>query len=166
MATSTGHHPSAIDARLYGLRTIWLFVLYVALDVVCIGAGMGVPVFCILFGFLVGWVIVGRVTLRTHEPREVLRTLLKQAALISLVTFVGMLLVWGWSIPVLFGPEADLENFGHPMILYEPWPSLLGWLVLMIVISPILQLLTTVFGGHIKYSRRLGEGGGGDARAL
>lgn len=114
---------------------------------------MGVPVFSILFGFLVGWFIVGQVTTHTREPREVLRTLLRQAALTSLVTFVGMLLVWAWSIPVLFGPEADLENFGYPMILYEPWPSLLGWLVLMIVISPFLQLLMTLFGGQLQYAR-------------
>jgi hypothetical protein len=27
--------------------------------------------------------------------------------------------------------------------------SLIGWLVLMIAISPFLQLLTTVFAGHL-----------------
>jgi len=33
--------------------------------------------------------------------------------------------------------------------LYEPAASFIGWLVLMIVISPFLQLLMTLFGSHL-----------------
>jgi len=35
------------------------------------------------------------------------------------------------------------------MILYEPKASFIAWLVLMIFISPFLQLLATVFGGYM-----------------
>lgn len=35
------------------------------------------------------------------------------------------------------------------MILYEPQISFIGWLGLMIVVSPFLQLLLTVFGAYL-----------------
>ena len=50
---------------------------------------------------------------------------------------------------MLLDPQADLANFGIPMILYGPQASFIGWLVLMIVISPFLQLLATLFGAHV-----------------
>jgi hypothetical protein len=49
---------------------------------------------------------------------------------------------------MLFDPLTDFADFGIPMILYDPRVSFVGWLVLMIVISPFLQLLTTVFASH------------------
>jgi hypothetical protein len=60
-----------------------------------------------------------------------------------------MLLLWGWSAKMLFSSEAEIINFGIPQILYKPRMSLFGWLVLMIIISPFLQLLTTVFAGNL-----------------
>jgi hypothetical protein len=54
---------------------------------------------------------------------------------------------------MLFDPGADLANFGIPLILYEPRASFIGWLVLMIVISPVLQLLTTLLGSHLALIR-------------
>jgi hypothetical protein len=41
------------------------------------------------------------------------------------------------------------------MILYDPTASFVGWLVLMIAVSPFLQLLTTVFGSHLTLMVRL-----------
>jgi hypothetical protein len=67
----------------------------------------------------------------------------------AMVTFVGMAIIWGWSIPMLFKSKEEIANFGLPLILYDPRASLIGWLILMIVISPFLQLLTTVFAGHL-----------------
>jgi hypothetical protein len=37
------------------LRRRWALLLYAALNVICVGAGMGVPIFCILIGLPVGW---------------------------------------------------------------------------------------------------------------
>ena len=110
---------------------------------------MGVPFFCILFGFLVGWYIVKNITATTTQVREVFRRVLLYAAVTAAVTFLGMVAIWGPSIPMLFEPGRDLVDTGVPMILYEPRASFIGWLVLMIVISPALQLLTTLFGSHL-----------------
>jgi hypothetical protein len=70
---------------------------------------------------------------------------------------------------MLYGPEADLANFGIPQILFEPRLSLIAWLLLMIAISPFLQLLTTVFAGHLtllslyRKNKTLGEKSGATA---
>jgi hypothetical protein len=37
-----------------------VLALFVFLDTICVGMGMGVPIFCIIFGFLVGWYVVRR----------------------------------------------------------------------------------------------------------
>jgi hypothetical protein len=50
---------------------------------------------------------------------------------------------------MLFDPKADFKNFGHPMILYDPKLSFIGWLVLMIVISPFLELMASIFSSFI-----------------
>jgi hypothetical protein len=60
-----------------------------------------------------------------------------------------MAALWGPTAKLLFDPQADLVNFGIPLILYDPRASFVGWLVLMIAISPFLQLLTTLFGAHL-----------------
>ena len=44
---------------------------------------------------------------------------------------------------------------GHPFILYDPKISFIGWLVLMMFISPFLQLLTTIFGSYLTLLRWL-----------
>jgi hypothetical protein len=43
------------------------------------------------------------------------------------------------------------------MILYEPRASFIGWLVLMILISPVLQMLTTLFGSYLTLLGWLGK---------
>ena len=60
-----------------------------------------------------------------------------------------MIAIWGKTIPMLFNPLSDFENFGHPFILYDPKLSYIGWLVLMIIISPFLQLMATIFSAFI-----------------
>jgi hypothetical protein len=60
-----------------------------------------------------------------------------------------MTLIWGNTARMLLDPAADFANFGIPLILYEPKVSFVGWLVLMIFISPFLQLLTTLFASHV-----------------
>lgn len=127
----------------------WLYAIFAFLDIICTGMGMGVPIFCIVFGLPVGWYIAMRIAASPFDARAMLSKTLLGAALTSALTFAGMLLLWGRCIGMLFDPTADLANFGIPMILYEPLASLIGWTVLMIVISPFLQLLMTLFGSHL-----------------
>jgi hypothetical protein len=60
-----------------------------------------------------------------------------------------MAAIWGRTSILLLGENTDFADFGHPMILYDPKISFIGWLVLMIVISPLLQLLTSVFSSYL-----------------
>jgi hypothetical protein len=69
-----------------------------------------------------------------------------------------MIIIWGPTVSILFEPGRDLANTGVPMILYEPMPSFIGWIVLMILISPVLQLLTTLFGSHLALLGWLNDG--------
>jgi|WetSurMetagenome_2_1015567.scaffolds.fasta_scaffold102176_3 hypothetical protein len=125
------------------------FILYIIIDVVCTGMGMGVPVFNIALGFPAGWFIIRKFSADLKGMNYILQKLLAGAFLTSCVTLVGMILIWGWSIGILFGSDAEIVNFGLPMIMYTPRASLIGWLILMIVISPFLQLLTTLFAGNL-----------------
>lgn len=135
--------------KFFMIKPGWAFGIFIVLDTICVGMGMGVPIFCILFGFLVGWYIARVVALTTTHLREVLKKILWYAIITSVFTFVVMVIIWGPVTTMLFDPNADYVNFGIPLILYEPTASFIGWLVLMIVISPFLQLLTTLFGSHL-----------------
>jgi hypothetical protein len=136
-------------SRIHELSSKRAFILFVILDIVCIGMGMGVPFFNIVFGFPVGWFLVKRLSLNTRDMKANLQRLLVGSCITASVTLAGMLLIWGWSISILLESDAKIANFGLPLILYSPRASLIGWLILMIVISPVLQLLTTVFAGNL-----------------
>lgn len=135
--------------KIFKLNIKITFLIFVFLDLICVGMGMGVPIFCILFGFLVGWYIVKRVTLQEENPKDILKKSFKYAVTTSLFTFVVMAILWGPTIKLLFTPGYDFKNFGIPLILYDPKISFIGWLVLMIFISPLLQLLSTIFGVYL-----------------
>ena len=113
------------------------------------GMGMGVPIFNIVFGFLVGWYIARRISLNPNEMKDIFKELLLYSCITACVTLVGMILIWGWSVTILQASEEEIVNFGLPLILYTPRASLIGWLILMILISPFLQLLTTIFAGNL-----------------
>jgi hypothetical protein len=140
--------------RLYNIRLRTALLIYISLDVLCVGAGMGVPIFCILFGAPVGWYIGVRVSTESADFRSALRKILAYAIITVSVTFIGMCLIWGRCVVMLFDPAADFVNFGIPMILYQPKASFIGWLVLMIFISPFLQFLMTLFGAQAAMLRR------------
>ena len=135
--------------RILRLNTKTAFAIFVIVDLVCVGMGMGVPLACILFGFFVGWYIAKRATVATTNVEDILWKVLVQAIATSAFTFVVMSAIWGRTIPMIFNPSADFQNFGHPFILYDPKISFIGWLVLMMAISPFLQLLTTIFGSYL-----------------
>jgi hypothetical protein len=60
-----------------------------------------------------------------------------------------MAVIWGTGVLMFFNSSADVKDFGHPFILYDPKASFIGWLILMILISPFLQLLTTIFASFV-----------------
>jgi hypothetical protein len=136
-------------ARLLRLKSRWVLALFVFLNTICVGMGMGVPIFCILFGFLVGWYVVRRLIVAGADLPRMLNRILFYAVVTSAYTFVVMAALWGPTAKMLFDPAADLANFGIPLILYDPRASSIGWLALMIAISPFLQLLTTLFGSYL-----------------
>jgi len=126
-----------------------MLILYIIVDTLCIGMGMGVPFFCILFGFIVGWLIANAITLTVVDVAQVFQKVLKYSILTSAFTLLGMIILWVPFARYLFDPTMDLANTGIPMILYEPQASFIGWIVLMVLISPFLQLLTTLFGAYL-----------------
>lgn len=136
-------------ASIYHLKARTVLLLFLALDVLFMGMGMGVPIFNIAFGFIVGWYLIKWISIRTSESRQILRRLLMYSCISAGITFLGMVLIWGWLITMLCDPHADFAKFGIPLILFDPRMSFIGWLLLMIVVSPFLQLLTTVFAGHL-----------------
>jgi hypothetical protein len=143
---------------LLELRVGWALALFAVLDIFCVGLGMGVPIFCILLGLPVGWYIARRTMRRGADVGWLLGKMLLGAGLTSSFTLVMMAVLWGPSAVMLFDPTADLAEFGMPLILYEPLASFVAWLVLMIVISPFLQFLMTLFGSHITVLWRLSRG--------
>jgi hypothetical protein len=145
--------------RFFRLNSKVAFAIFVIADLVCVGMGMGVPIFCIGFGFLVGWYIAKRATIGTANVREVLRRVLVDAVVTSAFTFVVMSILWGPTISMLFDADSDFANFGIPLILYDPKLSFIGWLLLMIFISPFLQLLATLFGSYLTILSWVGNEG-------
>jgi hypothetical protein len=124
--------------------------VYLVLDVIAVGLGMGVPIFAILFGFVVGWVLPRWLAGSASSMRQLLSRILRWAAASAAWTFLQMAVIWVRTVPMLFDPSVDIAQFGHPMILYEPVPSFIGWIVLMVLVSPFLQLLTTVFAATLR----------------
>ena len=144
--------------KLFTLRPFALLSVYTFLDIICIGMGMGVPFFCILFGLPVGWYVVKRLTAEHAEMRDIFRKVLLYAVIAAAVTFLGMLLIWGpLTVKSLSDPTTDFVETGVPMILFEPKASFIGWIVLMVVISPGLQLLATIFASHLTLLAWLNE---------
>lgn len=127
---------------------------YLLLDLLAVGAGMGVPIFAILLGFAAGWLAPAWLARAAAHWRHLLGLCLLTAGLASSFTFLLMVVIWGPALRMLFDPSADLANFGIPLILYEPTASFIGWLVLMIVISPGLQALASSFASAVRLAWR------------
>lgn len=133
-----------MKSKLFSRKNLWFYILFAVLDLIAVGAGMGVPIFAILLGFAIGWVapIVYKELL--PETLSILRRSLVVALLYSALTMILMLAIWSPSLAKLWDPTFDVANYGIPMILYEPRASFIGWMVLMILISPVLQFLVIV----------------------
>lgn len=135
--------------RLLRLNIKFIVILYIVIDILCMGAGMGVPIFCILLGFPLGYYITQRVSVSTEQLHQKYYQIYKHSLLASIFTFILMLFVWVTAILINVETSSDIQNFGHPYILFNPIASFIGWLILMIIISPFLQLLTTIFAAFI-----------------
>ncbi len=96
--------------RLLKLNGIIAYAVFVVIDLTCAAAGMGVPIFCILLGFFVGWYIARRVTVISANPniKVVLERILVHTAATSLFTFIVMSLILMYlncyQIPVISMP--------------------------------------------------------------
>lgn len=127
----------------------WAIALYLLMILLATGAGMGVPFFNILLGLPVGWWLARRLAGQTPDLRKFMGKLLLWSAVTAAVTMMAMTIIWLPTFLMLFDPTADLANFGIPMVLYEPRASFIGWLGLMVVFSPFLQFLMTLFGAVV-----------------
>lgn len=134
-------------SAMYQIGPLKALVLFIVIDVFLMGVGMGIPIFNIAFGFVVGWFLIKWVAAGASESTDILKRFLVYSGTSAGVTFLGMFLLWGWWATSVYEPQADFARTGIPMILFEPRASFIAWLVLMIVISPVLQLLTTTFAG-------------------
>jgi len=141
--------------RWLTIKLHWALLAYAVLDTLCVGAGMGIPIFCILLGFPTGWYVARRLWAREMELRAILPRILPVAAATAAWTFIAMAVIWGPVAAKLRDPAFDPAMFGIPMILYGPLASFIGWLVLMIVISPFLQMLVTLFAAHLTITWEL-----------
>ena len=120
---------------------------FVITDIVCMGLGMGVPFFNILLGFPLGWHLASKF----NDKQKVFR----YSLLTSAFTFLMAAIIWLLAmLPYYFDSTKNIAEFGEPLFLFTPEASFWGWLVLMIVVSPFLQLLTTIFAAYINFSNK------------
>jgi hypothetical protein len=137
--------------RKFLTRKILIPILaYCFLDLLALGFGMGIPIFAILMGFLVGWMMPSILAPRGHSIRRALKACLGAAGWTAAFSFLVLFTIWGPTMTMLADPNADFIHFGIPMILYDPTASFIGWIVLMVIISPTLQMLTTAFGSSMR----------------
>lgn len=133
------------------------------LDVFLIGIGMGVPFFAILLGFGVGWWLARRpapLTVVPDDPVRVrARSLLGSGGALAALSFFVLLAVWGPTLGNAFDPDFDAAGWGIPLILYTSQASTIAWYSLMLVISPLLQLMAVLTGGVVALSLRARRGG-------
>ena len=140
-------------SALLGKKTWQALLLLAVLEVLCVGAGMGVPIFAILLGFPVGWWLARRTTAASAggapTSPESMRTVFVSALVPSIMTFAFMVAIWLPQLTLLWRRDFDVANWGIPLWLYTPMASFIGWMVLMVVVSPALQLLAAVFGAYV-----------------
>ena len=129
-----------------------VLAVFIILDILLIGMGMGVPILPILFGMLVGWYLPLYLELPEQISKISLKKLLKAALITSAVSLVVLGAIWLPALSWLFDPAKDLTQFGMPLIFFEPRASFIGWIILMVLISPFLQFLMTVLGAVVRWA--------------
>jgi hypothetical protein len=152
--------------KYFSRKYLFPILAFCIIDLIAIGAGMGVPIFAILFGFIVGWIAPSIIIPSATNLRQLLRECVFVSLLTSCFTFLVMIILWGPVTRMLLETSADYVNFGIPMILYDPKVSFIGWIILMIFISPILQLLATVFSSAVHIVWRIPNSLGEESKPM
>jgi len=142
-------------SKIFSRQHLFPIIGFCFLDLVAIGAGMGVPIFAILLGFVVGWFLPQIIVSAESDLVQVLKRCLMASLLTSCLTAVVMMIIWIPTTKMLLDSSADFVNFGIPMILYDPRASFIGWILLMVVVSPFLQVLSTAFASAVRLAWRM-----------
>jgi hypothetical protein len=137
--------------KIINMKKSWAIITFILLDLFCTGLGMGVPFFNILLGLPVGWWLARRLAKTQKSVHALLGSLLKAAALTAAFSVLVLAVIWLPSLKWLFDPALDLANYGMPLILFEPLASFIAWQVLMVFISPFLQMLMTIFAAVVTW---------------
>lgn len=125
--------------------------LILLLDFIGVWLGMGVPIFNILFGFVIGFYLFNYFA---KNKENNLKTIFKFGFVGAFLSFILLAMIWWPYIIKLFDRSYDFLNNGIPLILYTPKASFIGWLILMLFISPFLQLMATIFAVYLKMIKR------------
>jgi len=123
------------------------YLISILINGFLVGAGMGVPIFCILMGIPYGVLVVTKMLkkeLHSNKHHHFYSGIIKASAVLALSTFIFMLIIWLPWILKSFTPGFDYKTTGMPLILYTLKASFWGWVTLMIVISPILQFMASI----------------------
>ena len=139
--------------KILELKTSTALILFIIGDIICVGAGMGVPIFCIIFGSFIGFYTAKKAVALENNLNAIMKLNLKYSIVTAFVTLVLMSMIWIPCIRFLFESSYDYVNFGMPLILYGAKSSFIGWIVLMVLISPFLQFLGTITVSYIVLMR-------------
>lgn len=129
------------------MKRLRYIITFVFLELFLTGIAMGIPIFLILFGFFFGFFITKKILI--SNAKNPLKIIFKYSSLASGFSFLIMLAIWGTYSLNIFNKSFDFANSGIPLILYEPFTSFIGWIILMIFISPFLQFLMAIFGAYV-----------------
>ncbi|PIY33727.1 MAG: hypothetical protein COZ07_01140, partial [Candidatus Infernicultor aquiphilus] len=77
-------------SKIFKINRKIVLVIFIVLDLFCIAMGMGVPIFCILFGFPMGWYIAKRITINPENMNIIFRKIFVYAIITSFFTFFIM----------------------------------------------------------------------------
>lgn len=152
--------PEFSVAKTFGQHWAGAFIAYSVMNLLLAGLGLGTPVFCIVFGFGVGWFCARRAEFFVPTVQGAMKRALRYAFLTSTVTGVLMAAIWARLVPILLNPRVNPGSLGLPLNLYDTRWSLAGWIVLMVFTGPAVQVLMTVFGSYLTFLVRVGERSG------
>ncbi|NLE75331.1 MAG: NUDIX domain-containing protein [Chloroflexi bacterium] len=159
LLTPSSPVPTAGWERIgWGMKRWQAWALYAFVALFSLALGMGVPFFTILLGFPLGWALVRRAERHGGLLPDLMGRVLQNAGWTTLFTFVILVAIWGPSLQLLGQPGFDPAGYGIPMILYEPRASFIGWLALMVVVSPALQLLATLSTAYVTLAWQVRRG--------
>lgn len=139
--------------RAFRWNTKIVTALVVFFDLLTVGMGMGVPFFTILLGFPLGWYFARRAHLAGDGAGKALRQVFRWSVMVVVFTVAVLAVIWGPAVVMLADPAADLANFGIPLILYTPRASFIGWILLMVLVSPLLQGLAALGAAYATFMR-------------